>query len=99
MPSEFQPEINPDGVKKAEMVVCIPSYNEVDSIAFPITQADEGLQRYFAQKKSVIINCDNNSSDGTREVFLSTPTKTPKIYLSTPPGVKGKGNNFRNLFK
>jgi len=99
MSDEFQPEINPDAVKKAEMVVCIPSYNEADSISFPISQADEGLQKYFPQKKAVIINCDNNSSDGTRDVFLNTPTKTPKIYISTPPGVKGKGNNFRNLFK
>lgn len=99
MASDFQPEVNPDGLTRAEMIVCIPSYNEADSIAFPIRQADEGLQRYFPQKKAVIINCDNNSSDGTREVFLNTPTKTPKIYLSTPPGVKGKGNNFRNLFK
>jgi len=99
MSGDFQPEINPDGVKRAEMVVCIPSYNEADSIAFPITQADQGLSKYFREKKTVIINCDNNSSDGTREVFLDTPTKAPKIYLSTPPGVKGKGNNFQNLFR
>nr|MBC8176810.1 glycosyl transferase [Candidatus Desulfacyla euxinica] len=48
---------------------------------------------------SVIINCDNNSPDNTKQVFLDTPTKAPKIYLSTDPGIKGKGNNFRNLFK
>ena len=99
MASHFQTEINPDGIKKAELVVCIPSYNEADSIAFPITQADQGLSKYFREKKAVIINCDNNSPDGTRDVFLDTPTRAPKIYLSTPPGVKGKGNNFKNLFQ
>lgn len=30
---------------------------------------------------------------------MNTPTKVPKIYISTPEGVKGKGNNFRNLFE
>ncbi|MBW1730612.1 MAG: glycosyltransferase [Deltaproteobacteria bacterium] len=99
MLNNFEPEINPYGVKKAEIVVCIPSYNEADSIAFPTSQADEGLTKYFGQKRAVIINCDNSSSDGTGQVFMNTPTKTPKICLCTPPGIKGKGNNFRNLFQ
>ncbi len=30
---------------------------------------------------------------------MNTPTKVPKIYISTAPGVKGKGNNFKNLFE
>ncbi|RLC21525.1 MAG: glycosyl transferase, partial [Deltaproteobacteria bacterium] len=59
----------------------------------------EGIRKYFGDKTCVIINCDNNSPDNTKQVFLDTPTETPKIYLSTPPGVKGKGNNFRNLFQ
>ncbi len=99
MPDTFESEINPSGIKKVEMIVCIPSYKEADSIAFPTTQADEGLRKYFRDKKAVIINCDNNSPDNTKQAFLDTPTKTPKIYLSTPPGVKGKGNNFKNLFQ
>ena len=92
-------EINPHGVKEADIVVAIPSYNEADSISFPVTQADKGLVKYFGDKKAVIINCDNNSPDNTKEVFLNTSTQVPKIYISTPAGIKGKGNNFRNLFK
>ena len=99
MPESFQKEINPENIKKAEMVVCIPSYKEADSISFPTSQADEGLKKYFGEYESVIINCDNNSPDHTREAFLATPTATPKMYLSTEPGLKGKGNNFRNLFQ
>ena len=99
MPEGFENEVNPEKIKQAEMVVCIPSYKEADSISYPVTQADKGLDKYFQDNDSVIINCDNNSPDGTKQVFLDTPTKTPKIYLSTDPGVKGKGNNFRNLFK
>ncbi|MCJ7683147.1 MAG: glycosyltransferase [Desulfobacteraceae bacterium] len=99
MPEGFENEVNPEKIKKAEMVVCIPSYKEADSISYPVTQADKGLDKYFKENDSVIINCDNDSPDNTKQVFLDTPTKTPKIYLSTDPGVKGKGNNFRNLFK
>jgi glycosyltransferase involved in cell wall biosynthesis len=99
MPDSFESEVNPEKVEKAEMVLCIPSYNEADSISYPVTQASKGLTKYFGGKSSVIINCDNNSPDNTKQAFLETPTEMPKIYLSTPPGVKGKGNNFRNLFR
>jgi glycosyltransferase involved in cell wall biosynthesis len=90
---------NPHNVRDAEIIVGIPSYNEADNISFPTDVASRGLEQFFPGHKSLIINVDNNSPDGTREAFLNTPTKVPKIYISTPPGTKGKGNNFRNLFK
>jgi len=95
----FEAEVNPEKITRADLVVSIPSYKEADSIAFPTQQASEGLSRYFPEKRSVIINCDNNSPDNTKGAFLNTPTQVPKIYISTPPGVTGKGNNFRNLFQ
>jgi glycosyltransferase involved in cell wall biosynthesis len=95
----FEAEVNPAGVTRADLVVCIPSYNESDTISYPTRQSSEGLAMYFPDRESVIINCDNNSVDNTKQVFLDTQTRIPKIYLSTPPGVKGKGNNFRNLFR
>jgi len=91
-------EENPDQIKRADIVVGIPSYNEAKTIAHPTTQASLGLLQYFGDKKAVIINCDNDSFDGTKEAFLNTPTAIPKIYLSTPAGVRGKGNNLMNLF-
>jgi hypothetical protein len=91
-------EENPARIERADIVVGIPSYNEAKTIAHPTTQAGLGLLQYFGDKTSVIINCDNNSTDGTKEAFLNAPTEVPKIYLSTPPGVKGKGTNLMNLF-
>ncbi|MDY7031797.1 MAG: glycosyltransferase [Thermodesulfobacteriota bacterium] len=90
---------NPDCLTNAEIIVGIPSYNEADAIAYPTDVASRGLIEYFPDKKSVIINVDNNSPDGTKGAFLNTPTLVPKIYISTPEGVKGKGNNLRNLFE
>ena len=49
--------------------------------------------------KGLIINVDNNSPDNTKDAFLNTKTGTEKQYITTAPGVKGKGNNFYNLFK
>jgi len=95
----FQKEVNPEKIEKADLVVCIPSYNEADSIVYPTKQTSEGLAKYFPGERSVIINCDNHSPDNTKQVFLNTQTDIPKIYISTPPGVKGKGNNFKNLFE
>ena len=90
---------NPGKVQTAEIIVGIPSYNEADSIAYPTEVASQGLTKYFPNKKSAIINVDNHSPDGTRDAFMSTSTEVPKIYISTPEGVKGKGNNFKNLFE
>ncbi|MFC1889122.1 glycosyltransferase [Thermodesulfobacteriota bacterium] len=90
---------NPEKVKDAEIVVGIPSYKEADSIAFPTDVASRGILKHFPDRKAAIINVDNCSPDGTGEAFMSTPTKVPKIYISTDEGVVGKGNNFRNLFE
>ena len=100
MPDKFNGVVeNPQHVTEADIIVGIPSYNEADNIAFPTDVASRGLSELFPDKKCVIINVDNFSTDGTKDAFLSTPTKVPKIYISTPKGVKGKGNNFRNLFE
>jgi glycosyltransferase involved in cell wall biosynthesis len=82
-----------------EFIVGIPSYMEADTIPFVAKQTDLGLTKYFSRFKTVIVNVDNNSEDDTQGSFLSTKTQTPKLYISTPRGVKGKGNNFLNLFQ
>ena len=88
---------NPSHVDKVDIIVGIPSYNEADAIAYPTQMASQGLKKHFPKKKHVIINVDNYSTDGTKEAFFDTRTEVPKIYVSTPKGVKGKGNNVRNL--
>ncbi len=93
-------EVNPEKARQADIIVGIPSFNEADCIPFVAEQAAIGLKTYFKDYRSVLINCDNHSEDETRQAFLSVDTTDiPKIYLSTPAGVKGKGNNFRNLFR
>ncbi len=95
----FEREVNQQNVTEAEIVVVIPSYKEADSIAHPTQVASEGLQKYFPDRKGVIINADNASPDGTEEVFLGTETGVPKIYITTPQNTPGKGWNFANAFR
>jgi len=83
---------------KYSVVVGIPSYNESDSISYVTKIVDEGLGEYFPDKKSIIVNVDNNSPDNTKEAFLDTNTRIEKKYISTSHGIRGKGNNILNLF-
>ncbi len=88
-----------ENLRGIEFMVGIPSYMESDSISYVVKQVDEGLSKYFNKYKTVIVNVDNNSEDDTRGAFLNTETTTPKHYITTPGEVRGKGNNFLNLFK
>ncbi len=82
-----------------DLALGIPSYNEADNIEFVVRQVAAGLEKYFPHLNTVIINADNCSQDGTKEAFIAANSgRIPKVYLSTPAGVKGKGNNFKNLF-
>jgi len=90
---------NPDKVRRAEIVVGIPSYKEADSIGHVTSQVDAGLKKYFGRKDCVIINVDNDSPDDTRGAFLRAETEMPKLYISTPKGIRGKGRNIRNLLE
>jgi glycosyltransferase involved in cell wall biosynthesis len=92
-------EENPGGITKAGMVLAIPTFNEVETIGHTTMQAAKGLAEYFGSLESVIVNCDNHSTDGTKEVFFSTPSEMPKIHISTPPDQQGKGNSLHNLFE
>jgi hypothetical protein len=85
--------------RKYNVVVGIPSCNESDTISHVTEIAGEGLEEYFPDKKSIIVNADNNSPDNTKDAFLDTKTRIEKKYISTAHGIRGKGNNILNLFK
>ncbi len=92
-------EENPNKITKADMVLAIPTFNEVETIGHTTLQAAKGLAEYFGNLESVIVHCDSHSTDGTKEAFFSTPTEMAKIHISTSPDRHGKGNNLRNLFE
>ncbi|MDR1044390.1 MAG: glycosyltransferase [Candidatus Adiutrix sp.] len=91
--------INPQGVRRADIAVFIPSFEEKEHIQIPVRKVDMGLRNFYPDQSSVLINCDNASADGTREAFFAPEVEVPRIYVSTPPAVVGKGANLKNIFE
>jgi len=96
---------------ETDIVIGIPSYNNARTIGHVVRAAAAGLQKYFPQFRSVIVNSDGGSTDGTREaalnasvedaglLFLPTPL-FPVHRLSMPyHGIPGKGSAFRMIFQ
>lgn len=92
-------EENPQGVQQVDIVVAIPTFNEAAFIGRVAEIVGQGLRAHYPDRSSVIINCDNASVDGTRDVFFHALTDVPRIYLSTEPHRRGKGANLRMLFE
>jgi hypothetical protein len=88
--------VNPDGVAEADLAVAIVSHREAARIAVPTMKSALGLVRDYPELKAVLINCDNASPDGTREAFFAAESKIPRIYVSSPPGLAGRGLNIQN---
>lgn len=98
------------GIRSADIVIGIPSYNNVRTIGHVVRAAQAGLAKYFAQFPAAIVNSDGGSTDGTRELVLSTQIENPHLMmLSTPMspvhrlsfpyhGIPGKGSAFRMVF-
>jgi len=55
-------------IKKADILVGIPSYNTENTIGHVIKAVRLGLTKYFPKFKSVIINSDCGSTDSTRKI-------------------------------
>ncbi len=97
IPSDRMEE-NPCNVQRAELVVGMPSLQEPSAVLSTTLRVDEALRRFFPDRNCVIVCCDASSSSRGREDFSRVPTETPKISLSTPEGVPGKGRDLLHLF-
>ena len=78
-----------------KVAVCIPSFNEKDNIQRITKIIDSGLSKLEGVIK-VIVNCDNNSQDGTNDLFNKTQTMHQKVSLVDSR--IGKGVNLLNFF-
>jgi hypothetical protein len=90
---------NPGQIAEADIVVGIPTANEAANMEGTVARIDKGLGDYFPDLRSVIVNCDNHSTDGTREAFFSASGKASKVYIATEPEGGGKGTNLQNFFE
>ena len=98
-------------VRRTDIVIGIPSYNNARTIGHVVRAAHAGLLKYFPQFDGLIVNSDGGSTDGTAQavldarvedshlLLLQTPLK-PVHRLSVPyHGIPGKGSAFRTIFE
>ena len=81
------------GTHLTRIAVGIPSYREVESIRNVVETVDNGLATVMAPAECLIVNMDGGSEDGTRQAFLDTTTRCPKVLLEIPGPPSGKGAN------
>ena len=95
----------------AEIVVGIPSYNNAGTIGHVVKAVQAGLAKYFPQARSVIVNSDGGSQDGTTEMVenddhrgcrtILVSNRVEPVYTITTPyhGIPGKGSAFRTVLE
>jgi glucosylglycerate synthase len=87
-------------IEKADILVGIPSYNNVLTASYVLSQVVKGLDTYFPTLRSVIFVSDGHSADATlttvKKVNLPSEVKLiPAIYQ----GASGKGTAVRAIFE
>jgi hypothetical protein len=99
-----------DEAGEVDIVAGIPSFNNERTIAHVVRAVAGGLAKYFPDRKSIIVNSDGGSTDGTREAVMGADIdheslllvshKVPTIQRITTPyhGIPGKGSAFRTIF-
>ena len=114
MPEEILAEPAKEQVLAAmpvEIVAGIPSYNNANTIGHVIQAVNGGMEKYFPQRRALIVNSDGGSNDGTPEAVQSANLDSRSLLLLNHPlypvhrltvpyhGVPGKGSAFRTLFR
>ena len=94
-----------------ELIVGIPTYNNVATVGQVVKAAQAGLASYFGDRKALIVDSDGGSEDGTLDAVEQARTDShalmtvryplePVHRLTTPyHGLPGKGIAFRTLFQ
>ena len=89
-----------DRLKKVDIVIGIPSYNNSQTIRGVITNYTLGLKKYYPGYESLIVNSDGGSADGTVEIVGKCPTPAGIEKISTYyKGTPGKGSAFKTIFE
>jgi hypothetical protein len=93
-----------------DVLVGIPSYNNARTIGHVVRAAAAGVAKHFPGARSVIVNSDGGSKDGTAEAVAAAELPTPSTILVshalspahrivTPyDGIPGKGSALRTIF-
>ncbi len=99
-----------EAIDSADIVVGIPSFNNARTIGHVVEAAHAGLVKYFPRLRSVIVNSDGGSTDGTQRIVTDLHMPSTEVLLISHPvfpphrltipyhGLPGKGSAFRCVF-
>jgi glycosyltransferase involved in cell wall biosynthesis len=103
-------QIQLEEIRETDILIGIPSYNNVRTIGQVVRAVMAGLAKYFPRAKAVLINSDGGSTDGTQEEVKRVQIEDYKTILTSHPvhaiqkvvtpyhGIPGKGSSFRTIF-
>ena len=87
-------------LKRVDIIIGIPSYNNSSTIGKVVYSFSEGLKRYFPNLRSIIVNSDGGSKDNTRNIVENIESSKNIDIISTRySGPSGKGSAFRTIFE
>ena len=72
-------------VGEVDILLGIPTSNNADTVGQVVTAAQAGLTRYFPRARSVVINADANSRDGTAEAVIGASIESYRALLKSAP--------------
>jgi hypothetical protein len=95
--------------RDVEILIGIPSFNNAKTIGHVVRAVEAGLTKYFPGRRSVLVNSDGGSTDGTTDIVRDASIDYESILLDhsragfrklvTPyDGIPGKGSAFRKIF-
>jgi len=97
-------------IGEADIVVGIPSFNNARTIGQVVRAVQAGFAKYFPNERTLIVNSDGGSTDGTQEVVQTATAPDYHTILAPHPvrgvhrivtpyhGVPGKGSALRTVF-
>lgn len=80
------------------IVVGIPTRNEASTVQDVVQVVAEGVRQAGLSDRSMIINADNGSTDGTPDSFWSVSCDVPRMSIATGSAGTGKGTNVMAIF-
>jgi hypothetical protein len=97
LPGEVRKELR--RVDHADLVVGIPSFQNAATVGHVVRTVAEGADRLLGLR-TLVLNADGGSTDGTREAAVASPVPASVRVLSTTyEGVPGKGTAVRAVLE
>jgi glycosyltransferase involved in cell wall biosynthesis len=91
-----------ENIRVADILVGIPSYNNARTIVHVIQSVQTGLSKSFPGMKSVIVNADGGSTDGTADIVQTTAGSGPEVipvYLDDEYTLKNSALSYRTILE